>query len=208
MMLLAVLLAACSNPDPPRLDETTQPDVTTLAAPTTTAETPLELTPATVEPVAKLAAETVRSTQPGSTDAALSDEDAVLAVHARVMGELFARDERVDGPEARLPLAEELTTGALLQRIRTAVLRNVETGERDVSPGYDSNVVSVSVESRKATVIDCSQDRGMAYSAAGTLLVEADDFWKMRRVEYVDDAGAWRALEIFAGGDERCDPES
>ncbi len=145
-----------------------------------------------------------------STEAPTSSttvEDAIRAAHTRVMTELFARDERVTGPEAILPLAEELTTGPLLKRIQDGVEQRVQSGERSVGPGYDSHVVSVTVVSdTTARVLDCSLGRGERYSPDGTQLVPGDDHYKLRETEMVLVDGRWRANDLIAGGDERCDP--
>jgi hypothetical protein len=217
-LAIAMLLAGCSGSDPGlSLDaEPVERGADLLEqhddqAPTTAAV--LSAAPATTEPPAAddLADPDQAPSDRADADAApVDNEAAVLAVHARVMGELFARDERINGPEARLPLAEELTTGPLLRRIQGAVARNIETGERDVSDGYDSNVLNIDIdaESSLATVLDCSRDRGSAYSAIGDLIVEEDDFWKVRRVEYQLLEERWLAIEMFVGGDHRCDPDS
>ena len=55
-------------------------------------------------------------------------ETAIRAVHTRFMTELFDRDERIDGPEAWLPLVEELTTGPVLARLRESTAARVENG--------------------------------------------------------------------------------
>lgn len=134
-------------------------------------------------------------------------EDAIRAAHTRVMTEMYNRDERVEGPEAMLPLAEELTTGPLLNRIKESVAERVTSGERSVSPGFDSHIVKVTILSTShAQVVDCSQDRGERYSAEGVLIVAADDFHKLRTSDMVFLDGRWVANEIFAGGDERCEP--
>jgi len=123
------------------------------------------------------------------------------------MTELFARDERIDGPEAMLPLAEELTTGPLLQRIRDDIKSKQTSGERSANPGYDSHIVRVTMLSTNhAQVLDCSQDRGERFSANGTLLIPADDFYKLRTSDMVQVDGRWVASDIYVGGDERCDP--
>ncbi len=135
-------------------------------------------------------------------------EEAIRAAHTRVMTEMYSRDERVDGPEAMLALAEELTTGPLLNRIKDSVAERVASGERSVSPGFDSHIVRVTLLSTThAQVLDCSQDRGERYSPDGVLLVAADDFHKFRTSDLVLVEGRWLANEIYAGGDERCDPK-
>jgi hypothetical protein len=123
------------------------------------------------------------------------------------MTELFARDERVTGPESILPLAEQLTTGALLQRIKEDLAERQRSGVFGVSPGYDSHIVKVTmVDATNARVLDCSQDRGEGYSTDGKLLVPADDFYKLRESELTLVDGRWLAREIKTGGDERCEP--
>lgn len=154
--------------------------------------------------------EAVATTTTATTDAATSSttvEDAIRAAHTRVMTEVFKRDERIDGPEAMLPLAEELTTGPLLRRISDGVAERSTSGERAFSPGFDSHIVKVTILSAThAQVVDCSQDRGERYSADGALLVGADDFYKLRTSDMVLENGRWVASDVFAGGDERCEP--
>ena len=133
-------------------------------------------------------------------------EAAVRQVHTRFMTELFTIDARVVGPEARLPLAEELTTGRQLKRIRESVVNDLDSGERLVGPGFDSHIVLVVITGDKAEVVDCSQGRGEGYSADGQLLVPADDFYKLRWTELVLIDGTWFVEDFLTGGDNRCDP--
>lgn len=154
--------------------------------------------------------EVVDTTTTATTDAPTSSttvEDAISAAHTRVMTEVFKRDERIDGPEAMLSLARELTTGPLLRRISDGVAERSASGERAFSPGFDSHIVKVTMLSTThAQVVDCSQDRGERYSADGALLVGADDFYKLRTSDMVLENGRWVASDVFAGGDERCEP--
>jgi hypothetical protein len=188
-LAVVVGLGACSS-------DNSAADITTPASPTITVAPPSDVTP-TSTTVATTASE------PATDDV----EAAIRAAHTRVMTELFARDERVKGPEAMLELAEELTTGPLLERIRDAVEQRASTGERATSPGYDSNIVSLEVISpTSATVLDCSQDRSELFAPTGELLVPADDFYKLRESQLVLVNGDWLVQEIISGGDERCDP--
>ncbi|MCP3993385.1 MAG: hypothetical protein GY724_30250 [Actinomycetia bacterium] len=123
------------------------------------------------------------------------------------MTEMFKVDERIEGHEAFPAAARELTTGSLLRRIEENAADRVATDEFSVGPGYDSNIVSVELLSDHATVVDCSQDRGERYDADGVLVIPADDFFKLRRSSVVLIDGRWLVEEIYAGGDERCDPE-
>jgi len=167
-------------------------------------------TPSSAAPTTEAVA-TVPTPSPSTTEAPTSSttvEEAIRAAHTRVMTELFARDERVTGPEAILPLAEELTTGPLLRRIQDGVKQRVESGERSVGPGYDSHIVRVTIlNDTTARVLDCSLGRGERYSAEGAQLVPADGHYKLRETEMVFVNGVWLANDLITGGDERCEPE-
>jgi len=133
-------------------------------------------------------------------------EELVTQAHTRVFTELFARDERVDGPEAHLPLAAELTTGRLLQRIQDQVAETIRTGVLFVGPGYESNIVEVVVDGDTATVLDCSRDTSEGYSLLGKLVRPADDFFELRQSALVLIDGVWFVEDIAAGGEGQCDP--
>ncbi|MEZ5408575.1 MAG: hypothetical protein R2761_11150 [Acidimicrobiales bacterium] len=185
LILASAGVAACSSSGGSTSDGTTD-----SAAPTTEAVAP--------------------TTSTSTTDAPTSSttvEDAIRAAHTRVMTELFARDERVTGPEAILPLAEELTTGPLLRRIQDDVIESSQSGERTAGPGYESHIVRVTMLAQdKARVVDCSLGRGERYAADGTLLIAADDHYKLRESAMVLVDGRWLASDIFSGGDEQCEP--
>jgi hypothetical protein len=132
-------------------------------------------------------------------------EALVAQVHTRVFTEVFAGDDRVDDPESRLPLAEELTTGVLLERLREVAAEDLASGERSVG-GYESNIARVVVTGDSATVLDCSRDAAEGYSSSGELTIPADDFFKFRQSVLVLIDGAWFVEGVYTGGDERCDP--
>lgn len=156
--------------------------------------------------------EAVATTTTATTEAPTSSttvEDAIRAAHTRVMTELFARDERVTGPEAILPLAEELTTGPLLNRIQDSAAERGRTGERSVGPGYDSHIVAVTLTSgTSAAVLDCSLGQTEGYSSQGQLIAPADEHYRLRETEMVLVDDRWLAQELRVGGDQRCDPNS
>jgi hypothetical protein len=123
------------------------------------------------------------------------------------MTELAAIDEREVGPEARLPLIEELTTGAQKARMTDAITERVENGDRLVSVGgFISNVVSVDVNGDRALVEDCSLDRGELYSADGNLITPAADTFGLRTTVLVLVDGSWLVEDFWAAA-EQCDPE-
>ena len=112
--------------------------------------------PITLPPTTPTTAGTTTTTAPTTTRLSPKEiEAAVRAVHTRFMTELFNRDERIDGPEVILALAEELTSGQQLARIREYVARHVESGERVAGPGFDSNIIEVLVDGDHASVLDC-----------------------------------------------------
>jgi hypothetical protein len=191
----AMLLSACAGGGGIAEDSTTTvvvPAVTTTGVVTTT--------------TAAASTTSESTTTIAVTTTTVSAEELVAQVHTRVFTELFARDERVDGPEAHLPLAEELTTGPLLERIRLRSSENLADGGRSVGPGYDSNIVEVVVTGDSATVLDCSRDAGEGYSSSGELMVPADDFFKLRQSILILLDGSWVVEDIYVGGDQRCDP--
>lgn len=123
------------------------------------------------------------------------------------MTEMFAGDERVLGPAMILPLAEQLTTDPLLQRIKDDIAKKEQTGERDVGPGYESHIVQVSIlDASHAQVLDCSKDQGQRLSASGQVLVRGDDFYKYRQTTLSMANGRWLVSDIYTGGSERCTP--
>ncbi|MCP4224867.1 MAG: hypothetical protein GY773_16140, partial [Actinomycetia bacterium] len=135
---MAVVLVGCSG------DGEESVDSTTTSAQSTTAE----VTTTTV-------ATTTTTTE--STTMTTSVEDAVRDVHTRVMTEVFAIDERVEGHEAFPAAARELTTGPLLRRIEEKAALRAAADEFSAGSAYDSNIVSVEVLGDRATVVDCSQ---------------------------------------------------
>lgn len=134
-------------------------------------------------------------------------EAAVRDVHTRVMTQLFARDEFKDDPEVRIELARELTIDPQLTRIEDGIRGRSGASERVVSPGYDSNIIDVSVDGEMATVRDCSRDRGALVDADGEVVVPEDDYFKIRTTQLRLVDGEWFVEEIFSGGDERCEPD-
>jgi len=123
------------------------------------------------------------------------------------MTELFDRDERIDEEGDRIvQLAEELTTGALLARIKADTPERIADGQLIVGPGYLSKIVAIEVSEDVANVVDCSQDRTEGYDDEGKLTIAADDFFKIRSTRLVRVDGTWFVSEFFTGGDDRCDP--
>jgi len=196
---LAFVLLGCSSTGDslvvePAAVSSVAPAVTHLEAETSTTVAAREV--GTIDEVASAA----------EPDNEAEVEVVVLEIHARVMGELFARDERIDGPEVHLQLAHEISTGPLLQRLVEGAAARVLSGHRIAGDGYESSVQSVSVSGDMAEVLDCSRDRSSLYNAQGELLAGAEGYWKVRRVEYVLTDDAWRVNEIFSGGDAQCVP--
>jgi hypothetical protein len=184
---VGILAAACSSGAGDVVTTGTTRPVTVATPPTTTSTT-------------------VAVSDP-TTSTTLSDEEAVRLVHTRFMTELFARDERIDGPEVVLPLAEELTTGAQLARIQENVQERIETGERVVSQGYESHIIDVLIEGERASVLDCSRDQGELFSAEGDVLLVAPDQFMTRETRLIHLDGQWLIDEFVTGGSEACDPE-
>lgn len=186
VLTVALLGAACSSSAGPA-------DTTTAASssPTTTtgavATTP---TPNTSAP---------------STDTT-TVEEAIRAAHTQFITELMRWKGTPDDDQERLALAEELTTGAQLQRMKDAVAGRESTGEYVIG-GYDSSIVTVEIQGpATARVVDCSKDLGVLYSKDGQVVIPADDFYKLRETHLELMGGAWLVTDFLTGGDERCDP--
>jgi hypothetical protein len=123
------------------------------------------------------------------------------------MTELWAVDELANGPEAALPLIEELTTGAQKRRMTEGIEQALESGERLVGPGYISNIVSVEIDGDRAFVDDCSLDRAELYSSEGELITPEADTFGVRTTVLVVVEGRW-LVEDFWTSERECDPET
>ena len=185
----AVLVVGCSDTEagsPPTsttIVTNSIADTTTTAQPSTTVTTEITTTVVTYSEV----------------------ETAVRTAHTRFMA-LFDRDERIDGPEAWLPLVEELTTGPQLTRMKEGTAKRVNSGERIAGSGYDSNIVDVQIDNDRASVLDCSQDRGERYSPDGELLSGASDDWIFRETILVNIDAEWLVEDFIIGEEQPCDP--
>jgi hypothetical protein len=150
---------------------------------------------------------TTATTEPATTTVTYEEvETAVRAAHTRFMTELFTRDERVDGQGAWLPLVELLTTGPQLARMREGTATRVENGEFVAGRGYDSNIVDVVIEDDRASVVDCSEDRGTRYSADGELIGGESGFYRFRETLLVKIDHRWLVEDFIVGGEQPCDP--
>lgn len=184
---LLLLVSGCSRGG----DESSTPEtlpVSTEAATSTTTST-----------------STTSSTQAESTPTTLSAEDEVLAVHLRFMTEFFARDERDFTAEELSARAAEVAVEPLLTRIVERTTERAQEGSYEISPGYESKVVEVEVDSDTATVLDCSLDLGVLYDAAGDVLIDADQEHRLRRTVLTLTETGWFVSEFFTGGDP-CTP--
>ncbi|MDH5291708.1 MAG: hypothetical protein OEY41_17065 [Acidimicrobiia bacterium] len=135
-------------------------------------------------------------------------EDAIRAAHTRFITELMRWKGTPADDQDRLALAEKLTTGAQLQRMKEATAGRASTGQYVVG-GYESSIVTVDIQGPSAArVVDCSKDLGVLYSKDGQIVIPADDFYKLREthLELID--GAWLVSDFITGGAERCDPAS
>jgi hypothetical protein len=188
---LTVVVMACSGSDeatsetlPPPSSEST----TTTSASTTSS--------------------TVSTTSESTTTTEQYDEveTAVRAAHTRVMTELFAYNEVAEGPEARLELLEELAVDPFLSRAAQGIQARLESGQRAVGPGYASNIVEVTIDGELARVLDCSLDQAVVYDADGEVVIPMADTFKLRTSQLRLIGGRWMLEDVFAGGDERCDP--
>ena len=188
VLLVFVLLGACSTDG----GEQTSPNLSSQESSTTDSPTSSDSTSITTVSTSLLVDEV---------------EQAVREAHTRYMVDLYVRDDRVTGPEARLELAEELTVDPQLTRIKEVSAANRAAGILIVGPGYDSNIVSVEIDGATAVVSDCSQDRSVAYDVDGNLTIPMDDFYKIRMTNLVLVGGVWKVELFLARGEERCDPD-
>ncbi len=120
------------------------------------------------------------------------------------MTELFVRDETT--PDLNTDLLAELTTGAQLERMLAVYASDAETDDYRRSPGHDSNITSIEIDGDRASVLDCSQGRGMVFNAYDEVLIAGDDFFKFRETQLVKLDGHWLVENFLAGGDLRCEP--
>lgn len=186
--------------------EEATPATTPTSAPESTSTT-AQLQTSTTQPAPTSTTEP-ESTEATTTALAVSDEEAVAAVHTRWMTEANAVDELEPGDLDRyLTVAREVTTGSLLARLEERPQRIEAGAELIVSPGYSSNIVHIEVQGDTASVLDCSRDQSEGYSAAGELTTAADDFFKIRSSRLVRINDAWFVEEFFTGGDDRCEPD-
>lgn len=193
-VVLSLVVSACTGgSEDTTASETLEADSSTEDSTATTVDTSTTTTSTT--------------TTTTSTVATVDPEEAVREVHTRFMTEFFARDERETSPTERLALAAELTTGPQLARSTETIEALAESGEYNVSPGYDSNIVEIEVNGEQATVLDCSQDRGERFSADGELVSPAEDIFRIRETTLVLVDGTWFVKDFFTGGGIECDPD-
>ena len=173
-----------------------------------TVSTPDSAVETTVTPqTSAVESSTSPSTVAAAEDSAVAaEEDAVRDIHGQFMFDLFARDELKDGPEVILLLAEQLTTGHELARLQEGVAQRLEDDERVLSAGYDSNVISLTVDGDAAAVVDCSQDRAFVYKTSGALISDLDDAWNLRQTTLAKIDGVWHVEQFDHEGGDACDP--
>ena len=148
---------------------------------------------------------TSSSTTAAQPTATLSPEEEVLEVHRRFMIEFFARDDSTLTLDERNSRIAAIAVDPLLARTMEREAAREAEGSYAVSPGYDSNVVDVSVDGDTATVTDCSLDQGVLYSAGGEVIEPPDEEYKIRQTVFnlIDDK--WFVSDFFVGGDA-CTP--
>ncbi len=155
--------------------------------------------------------EAVATTTTATTEAPTSSttvEDAIRAAHTRFITELMSWKGTPEDDRERIALAEKLTTGAQLERMREATAGRASSGQHVVG-GYESSIVTVDIEGPTAArVVDCSKDLGVLYSKDGQVVVPADDFYKLRETQLELIDGAWLVSDFITGGEERCEPAS
>jgi len=193
--LVVLVAGGCSDDGAESLPtSSTTPSTAEVESSSTTASTPETTTT------------TSSATTPTTTGATFSEvETAVRAAHTRFMTELFNRDERVDGYEPSLLLAEELTVAPLLTRFQESTAGRSERGEHLAGPGFDSNIVNVLIDGGRASVLDCSLDRGSRYGPNGELMGAGGSVHQLRETLLVQVAGSWLVEEFITGGSEECD---
>jgi DNA-binding protein Fis len=167
--------------------------------------TPTSETSTTTESTTTTTAPTTTTTEPTTTTTTV--DDAVREAHTRYMTDLNNFDSRIDGYESYLIEAREVITGPLLRRVEENYAARAAANEYVVGPGYESNIVSVEIDGDRATVLDCSKDRGEIYDADGNLLVPASSSFRFRRTLLVLIDDKWLVEELYSPSEETCDPE-
>lgn len=145
------------------------------------------------------------TTTTAATTSTTSIEDAVLEVHNRFMTE--AVDESTMSLEQRLAGVEDIAVDPLLTRIIQRTTESFNEGEYLVGPGYESNVVDVEINGDTAQVTDCSLGRGVLYGPDGSVIIPADEEYKLRQTRLVSTDAGWFVSDFFTGGD-LCDPDA
>ncbi|MEM9891866.1 MAG: hypothetical protein AAF962_13455 [Actinomycetota bacterium] len=186
VLTLALAAAACTTSDD-------SADTTTTSAASSSGS---ETTPTTAG----------RPEEPTTSETEEDVEAAVRAAHTFFMVDFFARDEREQGVEPFLDLANEILTGPVLARTEESGMARIASGERISSPGYDSNIEIVEIDGDSAKVLDCSRDLAVLYSSAGEPLNTLVDEFMYRETWLVRADGRWLVEELFTGGDLACDP--
>jgi len=194
------LIVGCSGgdsvADPSGSDDAASPSATEVVE--STSSTSAEVVTTTT------AVTTTESSAPSVTFSEVEAE--VRAAHTRFMTELFTRDERVDGPEAAIPLIDELTIDPQSTRMKESIADRLDNGERLVSSGPESNVVDVIIDGGVASVLDCALDPTERFSSDGDLLGSGDGLFGLVEVRLVQIGGNWLVEDFITGGSQECDP--
>jgi len=195
------LIVGCSGgdsvADPSGSDDAASPSATEVVE--STSSTSAEVVTTTT------AVTTTESSAPSVTFSEVEAE--VRAAHTRFMTELFTRDERVDGPEAVIPLIDELTIDPQNARMKEAIADRLDNGERLVNSGFDSNIVDVIIDDDLASVLDCVLDPTKRFSTNGELLGSGSGVHRTAEVRLVNVDDRWLVENLIVGGAEECDPD-
>ena len=148
---------------------------------------------------------TTTTESPGPTYSA--EETAVSEAHTRFMTVINALDEISDGVGVNKPLIEQYVTGPQRTRMLEGIEKRIATGNRDVGPGYDSNIVQVEFKGELALVGDCSLGRGEVISPDGEVLVSAATIYTLRETHLIKENGQWMITDFIVGTNIGCDPD-
>ena len=148
---------------------------------------------------------TTTTESPGPTYSA--EETAVSEAHTRFMTVINALDEISDGVGVNKPLIEQYVTGPQRTRMLEGIEKRIATGNRDVGPGYDSNIVQVEFKGELALVGDCSIDRGELISPDGEVLIPAATIYTLRETHLIKENGQWMITDFITGTNIGCNPD-
>lgn len=203
-LLLAALVGACSGTDTnnataDRISTSDPSDVSSTPPSTPSTTTTTSATTSTLSA-------TTSSSDP-TTPTYSEVETAVREAHTRFMTVIWANDDLNNGIGANQKLIEQYVIDPQKARMLAAIEDRKTTGQLDVGPGYDSNIMEVVFQDDVAFVVDCSLGRGTLLSPEGEMLIPAATVYKVRETQLVNLEGQWMVEDFRTGGDLGCNPD-